>query len=146
MEVYYEKKSEGLFPVNENDEENHKRLKNGAIFMKDFKLVRNPKYHRLIFGFLNDVFKYQHDYTDFEKFRDRITLLSGYYTEELIEDSEGILRAKIKLCSWEFGKMDENEFRKLAKSVKDVCWRHYIPSPDDQEQLNKIHGIFLNYD
>jgi hypothetical protein len=146
MKIYYEKKPEGLFPLHESDKENHKRLRNGALFMKDFKKVRNPKFHALIFGFLNDVFPYQSDYIDFERFRDRVTLLTGYYTEELMEDSQGILRAKIKLCSWEFGKMDELEFRDLAKKVKDVCWRHYIPSPDDRVELEKIHRKFLSYD
>ena len=146
MKVYYEKRPEGLFPLLDSDKENFKRLKNGAIFMKDFKKVRNPKFHRLIFGFLNDVFKYQRDYTNFEKFRDRITLLTGYYTEEIVIDNQGNSKAIIKLSSWEFGKMEELEFRDLAKKVKDVCWRHYIPSPDDQEALRKIHGIFLSYD
>lgn len=146
VKIYYIKKPEGLFPLHESDKENHKRLRNDALFMKDFKKVRNPKFHALIFGFLNDVFKYQHDYLDFGKFRDRITLLSGYYTEELIEDSQGVLRAKIKLSSWNFGEMGEYIFRDLAKKVKDVCWRHYIPSPEDQQELYKIHRIFLSYD
>ncbi len=146
MKVYYEKKPEGLFPLHDSDKEDHKRLKNGAIFMKDFKKVRNPDYHRLIFGFLNDVFHYQNDYTVFGKFRDRITLLTGYYTEEIIFDANGEAKAKIKLDSWEFGKMDELTFRDLAKKVKDVCWRHYIPSPDDRKELERIHSIFLSYD
>jgi len=137
MKILFEKRPQGFFPIHDSDKEKLDRLPNGSLYERSFKMVRNPDFHRLVFGFLNIVFHYQNDYDDFDKFRDRITLLSDSYTEEIMFNAEGEALTVIKLESWSFQSLDEYSFRELFKKVKDICWRHYVPLSDDREEVER---------
>jgi hypothetical protein len=146
MKIYFQKRPEGLFPINDSDKDNFYKIKNGTIFAKDFKLVRNPRFHRLVFSFLNIVFQYQNEFENFDKFREHVTLLAGYYTENVIIDENGKYKTLIKVDSWKFSKMDEYQFRIFFENVKNACWRAYVPNIEDQENIQKIVNELIQYD
>ena len=144
--VVFEKKPEGLFPLDQNDKDNFAKITNGELFEREFKKVRNPKFHRLVFKFVNLVFEYQNEFDYFENFRDRLTFLSGYYKEYILVDEPGRYIAKIELGSWSFSNMDDIEFKELFKRVKDVCWRNWITKIEDQTQAEKIYRELIRFD
>lgn len=146
MKIYFKKRPEGLFPINDSDRDSLAKIKNGTVFAKDFKLVRNPQFHRLVFSFLNIVFQYQNEFENFAKFREHVTLLAGYYTEHVIIDEYGKSKALINVDSWKFGKMNEYQFRELFQNVKNVCWRVYVPNLEDQENVEKMVNELIKYD
>ncbi len=125
MKVYFEKKNGALCPLHDSDTENFARVKNGAVFMKDFKKVRNPEFHRLVFDMLNKVFRFQDKFDDFEAFRKRVKLLSGCYDEDIIYDAKGNPKAVLTVLSWNFSKMDDYSFRALFEKIKSACATHF---------------------
>jgi len=131
MKIYFVKTQLGLAPRNESDEEALTLIKNGSVFMKDFKMVRNPDFNGAVFKFLNLIFKHQDMFTDFEQFRERVKWYSGCYTTKMIDE-----HVITTLASWEFGKMKELEFRALFKRIKTACWEKFVPNnnlgPDEQ--------------
>ncbi|MCK5601544.1 DUF1367 family protein [Candidatus Pacearchaeota archaeon] len=137
MKITLEKRQQGLFPLHDSDKEALILIDNGSTFYHDFKLLRNPKFHIKVFSFLNLVFKYQDDYLDFDRFRDRITFLSGYYREIVIFETDVKTIVKVEVDSWSWENMKELEFRNLFKRVKDVCWRHYVPRMTDRENIER---------
>lgn len=137
MKVYFKKKKEGLFPVHNSDKENLDRIANETIYMKNFKKVRNPEFHSLVFGMLNDVFNFQDQFDDFEAFRRRVKLLSGCYNEEILFDKKGNPRAVVDVLSWEWGKMDEYEFRALFEKIKTACAHHFCLTEDHFNLINQ---------
>lgn len=136
MKIYFKKQKEGLFPLYDSDSENLDRIKNSAIFVKDFKKVRNPEFHALVFALLNVVFDFQDQFDDFESFRRRIKWYSGCYTEYVIDD-----KVIVELKSWEFGKMDEYEFRAVFSRIKDACLKHFCAGGDPDEIIRRVNLI-----
>ena len=137
MKLTLGKQKEGFFPKYDQDKEALILIDNGATFYHDFKLLRNPIFHRKVFSFLGLVFHYQKDYLDFDRFRDRVTFLSGYYREIVIFETDVKEIVKVEVDSWSFEKMGESEFRNLFKRVKDVCWSHYVPKMADRENIER---------
>lgn len=141
MKIYFIKHKEGLFPLYESDKENLDRIKEGAIFKKDFKKVRNPEFHALVFAFLNVVYNFQDRYEDFELFRKRVKLLSGCYDEIPIEDGDGNVKIVLDPWSWKFGKMCEYEFQKVFSMIKNACLKHFCNSEDPTEVDRRVFEI-----
>lgn len=146
MKILLEKRPQGLFPLYDADKEKLHGIKNGATFERDFKLLRNPEFHRLVFKFLNIVVHYQNDYIDFDKFRDRVTFLTGSYQEEIILETSAKTIVKLKLESWSFDKMLELEFRALFNRIKDVCWKHYVVNDADQDEVERRMRELIRFD
>lgn len=138
MKIYFEKKNGALVPINESDCENFKKIKDGAIFMKDFKLVRNPEFHKLVFNLLNEVFKFQDRFDDFERFRERIKLMIGDVREDILSEKDGKIIIGLSYLSWRFGEMDEYEFKARFEKIKAACARF--------AKSNEQYNIINNYD
>jgi uncharacterized protein DUF1367 len=136
MKVYFTKRPECLLPIHDSDRDNFAKISNDSVFMKDFKRVRNPEFHRLVFNLLNEVFQFQGEFDDFEAFRRRIKLLSGCYEEHAIIDSKGKAKIALELLSWEFGKMDEYSFRSLFEKIKTACAHHFCKTNEHFELIN----------
>ncbi len=141
MKIYYQKRPEGLFPIHESDKDSHYLLKNGSTFMKDFKVLRNPEYHKMVFKFLNTVFKFQDDFDQFELFRRRMKWYSQSFKQFMIDDT-----MITELDSWEFIKMNQLEFQALFPRLKTAAWDHYVHNTDDQEEIERRCQILLPYD
>jgi len=136
MRIYFEKIPDGLKPLNESDEELFFKLKTGAVFMKDFKRVRNGGFHRKVFGLLNEVFKFQDQFEDFEDFRKRVKWYSECYVEYMIDD-----KMITELKSWEFGKMDQYEFESVFNKIGNACLKHFCGCENEVEQDRRINIV-----
>lgn len=138
MKVVYIKKPEGLFPLTDQDRENHDRIKNGNLYSKEFKKVRNPEFHRLVFEFLNEVFEFQDEFNDFERFRKKVKRLIGDVNEIIIEEKKGVIKVEFEYMSWNFGKMDEYEFRKRFEKMKTACAHAFCKNDQQFEIINRF--------
>lgn len=146
MKITFQKIPSGLIPLNQNDKEKLKGIKNGDLFEKDFKKIRNPDFHRLVFKFVNVVFHYQNEFDYFDNFRDRLTFLSGYYKEYILIDEPGNYVAKIELGSWSFNDMGEHEFKELFNRIKNICWEKWVTNTDDQQEVERRVNELLRFD
>lgn len=100
------------------------KLKQGGWYKVTVKESRNPEFHKLAFAFLGNVFEYQHDYTDREMLRTRLSIDAGHI--ETWEFKSGKVAIKVK--SWAFDEMDELTFQPLiAKIVEAAIVRFEIP-------------------
>jgi hypothetical protein len=136
MKVYFVKKEGGLCPINESDRENFARIKNGSVFMKNFKKVRHPEFHRLVFNLLNEVFQFQDKFTDFERFRERIKLMIGDVREDILSEKDGVITIGLSYLSWEWGKMDDLEFKARFEKIKAACAR-FAKNNEQYEIINQ---------
>lgn len=141
MKVYFIKKHGALHPLYESDDDNFKRVKEGTIYVKDFKKVRNPDFHALVFAFLNVVYNFQDRFEDFELFRKRVKLLSGCYDEIPIEDGDGNIKIILDPWSWNFGNMDEYEFQKVFSMIKNASLKHFCNHADPGEVDRRVFEI-----
>ncbi|RLC30411.1 hypothetical protein DRH13_04365 [Candidatus Woesebacteria bacterium] len=139
MKVYFIKTKHGLSPRFDSDQESLDLINNGTVFMKGFKLLRKPEFHRLVFRFLNTVFKFQDQFDDFEKFRERVKWYSGSYSTQMIDE-----HVITTLDSWSFESMDDMEFKALFKRIKTACWEKFMPS--DRGAANLLSDQLLEYD
>jgi hypothetical protein len=136
MRVTYIVTSNGLAPLHDNDRDNHARLTVGNLYQKNFKKVRNPQFHRLVFDYLNAVYSFQDQFTDFEKFRKRIKLLIGDVEEDILEEKDGVVKIGLTYLSWDFGNMDEHDFQERFKRIKRVCSEHFCFTQEHFNILN----------
>lgn len=142
MKIYFIKTKHGLAPRFDSDQEALDLIKNGKVFMKDFKLVRNPDFNGAVFKFLNLIFKHQDQFDDFEQFRERVKWYTGCYRTYMIDD-----KVITELSSWEFGKMKELEFRSLFKRIKTACWEKFVPYNNlSHDQQRAFEDELLEFD
>lgn len=138
MKIVFEKKPEGMFPLTDQDKEKLDRIKNGNLYAKEFKRVRNPEFHKLVFEFLNQVFLFQDEFNDFERFRKKVKRLIGDYKEQIIEEKKGVIKIEIDYLSWEFGKMDEYEFKARFEKMKTACAHAFCKTNEQFEIINRF--------
>lgn len=128
------------------------KLGQGASF--DVKMVRNIKFHRKFFSLLNLAFDMWEPRGEklhrgepiskcFERFREDILILSGYYEAAYGVDGSVKLNAK----SISFGNCDEVEFDRIYKAVLDVVWDKVFRERDfrSKEEVENIVGQLLSY-
>ena len=139
MKIYFIKTKHGLAPRFDSDQESLDLINNGTVFMKGFKLLRNPEFHRLVFRFLNIVFRFQDQFDDFELFRKRVKWYSGSYHEYMLDD-----KMITELDSWAWDKMDDLEFKALFKRIKTACWEKFMPS--DRGEAELLSDQLLEFD
>jgi hypothetical protein len=138
MKIVFIKQQNGLFPLTDQDKENLARIKNGNLYAKDFKKVRNPDFHRLVFEFLTEIFKFQDEFNDFERFRKKVKRLIGDYKEQIIEEKKGVIKIEIDYLSWNFGKMDEYEFKARFEKMKTACAHAFCKTNEQFEIINRF--------
>lgn len=129
-----------MFPRFESDKDALDLIPNGSLFVKDFKLVRNPHFHRLVFSFLNVVYSFQGQFTDFGLFRRRVKWISGSFVEYMIDD-----KMITELSSWDFSSMGDMEFQELYKRIKTACWKNFYPD-GDPDQVDWMVKELLRFD
>lgn len=114
----------GLVPLFDEDYEEKKRLKLGECYEGEFRLIRNPQFHKKAFALLNTAWmllpeKTQDGFRSVDGFRDYLTVAAGYYNlfynPRLHEFTE-------VPKSWAFDAMDEAEFSQMYERIKDVVW------------------------
>ena len=132
MKISFVKKHGALFPLYDDNIEKFKKIADGSVIERKFKKVRNPHFHKLVYSFLNVVFRYQDRHLNFEDFRKEIKRGTKCFTHRVIIDSENKTVVEVEYLSWSFGSMDEYDFQYEFKKIKDYCWKVFIPDADPQ--------------
>ena len=112
-----------LSPANEETADSMKRFKNNEQMQVDVTMPRNIDFHRKAFALANKAFahwcadgtkdQYKTHKTQFESFREQLTVLAGYYDEVYAIDGSVRLIAK----SLSFGSMDQEQFEHFYSAL-----------------------------
>lgn len=133
----------------EQDKENLKRFKLGDVMTAKVSRDRNPKFLRKFFVLLGVGFEAFEPVVEwkgevltknFEKFREDVTIVAGYY--DLVPTLNGDPRAVAKSIS--FANMEEDEFEKLYNSVVNVLLERVLTNytrDDVDNVVNQILGF-----
>lgn len=125
----------------------------GELIDVEMKLSRNPKFHRKFFALLNLGFEawepdarfkaYKGDpiLKNFDRFREDVTILAGFYEQTFTLDGSMTLRAK----SISFANMDDAEFEKVYSAVADVLLQKVLRNYADREELDKVVEQILGF-
>jgi len=151
MKVYLTKTQLGLAPADPNTTEWFNKLKSGTVVKGEFKKVRNYRFLRKYFALLNIAFenwepgeinsKYGVPEKNFDRFRDDLTILAGFY--EITIRLDGSTRPEPKSIS--FAKMDEEEFTILYNRTIDVLIKYVYKQKIDPNRLNEIVEQYLRF-
>lgn len=101
-------------PSYPRDKEEWDKVREGAEVK--VTLARNPYFHRKFFALLNLGFENQETYSDFEIYRMVMIMKAGFVVFVLGKDGKEHPLPK----SISFEKMDETEFEKLFKAVREI--------------------------
>jgi len=102
-----------LRPVDAND---IKRLKTESLYIFEYKIPRNLKFHRKFFAFLKAVYSIeaiQNDFSSIEHLRYVLTIDAGYFESVTGLTGEVYLKPK----SIAFANMDDSSFGKLYSRI-----------------------------
>ena len=126
-------------------------IKQGEIVSAEIKRPRNYRFHKKYFALLNYAFgvwepgcleyKGKPVGKSFDRFREDITILAGYYT--LTENIKGEVRAEADSIS--FGKMEDDEFASLYSKTIDVLLKHIFKNYT-REDVDKVVDNIIGFD
>ena len=109
----------------------------GAIVKCSCTRPRNVRFHRLAFGLLSFVFKYQSTWTTFDHFLTVMKDATGYY--DLVSDAYG---DDIKVYrSLSFTKLDETGFREWWGAAFKVVLERILPGIDREEIEQQVYNM-----
>jgi len=144
MEIILTKAPGGyLVPVDQHGTDEIAKLKTGQGVRVTMKKIRNVMHLRKFFALLNLAFeawepaavefKGEPIKKNFDRFRNDITVLAGYY--EATVNMRGEVRMVAKSIS--FGSMDQSEFDKLYSAVIDVVLQRILTNytRDDLDEV-----------
>lgn len=138
MRIYLKKQLSGaLMPDDEHSASVLQKFKCGEIVSVDISKPRNLKFLRKFFALLGCAFDNQERYTDFDEFREEVTIQAGYYTTHQHVDGSTSKHAR----SISFGSMDELEFGELYQRTIDALIMHFIPGTDPEALDNAVSDI-----
>ena len=136
--------SDGFRVADDNDYEQKRKLKKGAVYECTIKEVRNVKFHRLYFALINCAWSFltesQQEFfrNDSETFRKTVEVCAGHYEpcysvsrREWIEVPRSIA----------FDKLDETSFSELYEKIKDVIYQLFIV-PERRDEFEQQLRFF----
>lgn len=152
MKITLVKTMNGLMPLDESGAEMLKRIKQGAAVKCDVTEIRNYPFLKKFFALLNLGFsywepaellegKYGKPKKNFDKFRDQVTILAGYY--EAYIDINGNERVAAKSIS--FASMKQDEFEKLYSAVLDVLLERIFVGYTDENVIKMAEQQLLGF-
>lgn len=112
MKIWLVKNNGGLFPANNSDYEQLKKLKIGQEYLAEVKRPRNAKFHRKFFALMNLVYSNQEVFETLDEVRYYITMKCGYYRRVKTPSGEMLLPKSIA-----FAKMSQSEFDDLYEKT-----------------------------
>jgi hypothetical protein len=133
--LFVKKFNQVIVPVDQINAELFEDLKNGE-YQIDISRPRNLPFHRKFFALLNFAYRnwdVEETHKDFEKFREKVTILAGHCKE--VWNLDGTLELKAESIS--FAKMDEVDFQAFYSKVVDVILQHVLKaySKEDLEEV-----------
>ena len=114
---------------------------------------RNGKFHRKYFALLNlgfdswepdrkhKSYKGREVAKNFERFREDITILAGYYFQTF--DLQG--RMVLKAQSISFANMDDVEFERLYSAVVDVLLREVCKNYKNRAEIDRVVNELVGF-
>lgn len=153
-EVQLIKVAGALKPANQIDAYVINKIGIGKLVHAKITQPRNAKFHRKFFALLNFGFEYyeipeieykgQQAVKDFNRFREDVTILAGYY--DVTADINGSVKLKARSIS--FAKMEEDDFGKLYSSVFNVIYGKILFKIKGmtEEVANNTLNEILSYD
>ncbi|WP_104210418.1 DUF1367 family protein [Pectobacterium brasiliense] len=149
MQIEMVKNAGGVFcPAFEHDLPRLTKFKNGEMYTAEFKLTRNPAFHRKAFAFFN--FCFQHwsadrvglesmdEATQFERFRKDLTILAGFYEQTV--RLNGDIRTEAK--SLAYANMEPDEFERCYSALINAAIKHVFAGTRDENILNRLQNFF----
>jgi len=133
-----------LVPASDIEAERMTRFPSNEVFEIEIKLGRNPAFHSKAFAFLNYCFEfwksdnnYSDERTDFDVFRENLTVLAGY--KEVSYTISGDCRVKGKSLS--FASMDQEEFESFYNAAIQAAMNTIFKNCGENE-YNKLVSFF----
>lgn len=123
----------------------------GEIFRFESAFPRNYRFHKKFFALLTVGFEAWHPalehnglkvQKDFERFREDVTILAGYYTRTWGLDG----RMRLDAQSISFAHMEEPEFEKLYSRVIDVLLDKVLTNYKSREEVDAVVMRILEFD
>ena len=130
MKISVIKSSGAFYPIGDESTELMKSLENKE-YVISLTTHRNNKFHRLAFSLLNMIFDNQDGFTNFDIFREWITMKAGYVITGVAPNGTTVFMAE----SLSFESMPQEKFERWYSSVIDVAIKQYGM---DEEMLNRI--------
>lgn len=155
MKVFFKKMAGGvLVPANDETAEWIQKKKTGAVLSGEFVEPRNYGFHKKAFELVKLAFGHHCESfgegvtykgipvePDFERFREDMTILAGYYTATFCITGEVKLRAK----SWAFGSMGQEEFEKFYSALINVALKNIYRGQYSEAELQKMVNDVLGF-
>jgi hypothetical protein len=151
MELYLIKSPSGLAPADPETEEKLRKVKSGKIMHGDFKQVRNYKFLRKWFALLNIGFDnweapeieniHGKPEKNFDRFREDITILCGFYKQVLRLD--GTVRIEAESVS--FANMDDETFEKLYNATITVLIKNVWNNKLNKADIDQMVETYLQF-
>jgi hypothetical protein len=156
VELWLEKTSIGTLIGGDAESEAYiARLKIGEMVCGEFKKPRNPLFHRKAMALVRLLYEHFEDryagqirhkgdvvQPNFERFRNDITIVAGYYESTFNINGEVRLTAR----SWSFAKMDEAEFEKLYSALIQAGLSKVLDKNWDEAKLRNAVEQILQFD
>jgi hypothetical protein len=147
MKINLIKHPGGFAAADDNEADRIKKFKNGEMYEGEFKLVRNPAFHRKMFAFFNFCFHHwSADKTDWqyfdepkqrETFRKNLTVLAGF--KDVTYTIDG--RARVEAKSLAYGNMDQEEFEQCYNAIIQAAITNVFQGAD-QNTINQLYSFF----
>ena len=134
MKIEMIKVAGGMFhPFNDMEQEKTVRFKTGELYTVEVKHTRNYEYHKRVFAFLNFCFEHwvcDREFLDihaqFNRFRNQLTVLAGYYVE--LYNINGELRMEAQSIS--YSNMDQAKFEQFYNALVNAALKNIFLTTD----------------
>lgn len=141
-EIFLKKTAYGLLPEDKEAADYLHGVKDNKILRCKVTQPRNYEFHKKAFALAEFLFDHWHPngeqtykgmtvQKDFERFREEITILSGFYTASYSVSG----KVRLKAMSWSFGSMDQDTFERLYSALIDTGLRKILPETFTNESL-----------
>lgn len=150
MAIYQMIKSAGgvFIPAYERECTALQAFRNGEQYEIEIKRTRNPQFHRKVFAFFNFCFQHwsadktewEHfdDRTQFDTFREHLTVLAGYKVVSYTIDG----RMRVEAESLSYAGMEQPEYEACYQALISAAIKHIFANTTDENVLNQLYAFF----
>jgi hypothetical protein len=140
-----------LVPADEHEADKLRRIKVGGLVKCQISETRNPKFHMKFMALVRLGFDSFHPpeetykglpvETDFEQFREDLTIAAGFRTVAYRIDGSFRVRAK----SISFARMEQDEFERVYSAVANVLLRGVLVRYQNRAVLDSVVNKILGF-
>jgi hypothetical protein len=152
MKAAFTKTMAGYIPADHQTIEWDQKVKLGQLVHGEFKKARNGAFHKKMFALFNLAYeywdpgevnsKYGTPEKNFDRFREDLTILAGFYNVVIRLDGTTRIEAK----SLSYAAMDNDEFEKVYNAVlNQILKRINVLKDMTAEEVNKLVDQVLSF-